>query len=111
VKAIVSHLLEQDVFTYSPGRDMATDVHLRAIPATDLYGAGADAIANGDAVSRYIATKLAHRAGESGGLDPEHGPSGDVGEGSDGLFSSREPTWSFEEGTEGANSEGFSVWD
>jgi hypothetical protein len=117
VRAIVSHLLEQKVFTYTPGRDVTTDTNLRAIPATDLYCKGADAIAEGDVLQRYIRMKLAHEAGEVGSLEQEQEvPAPDSvdedGE-SGGLFGNREPTWTLgEEGYEGAEGgDEFSVWD
>jgi hypothetical protein len=119
VRAIVSHLLEQKVFTYTPGRDVTTDKNLRAIPATDLYCKGVDALAEGDVLERYIRMKLAHKAGEAGGLEREQdsevpGPDSEEEDGeSGGIFGNREPTWSFgEEGDEGAEGGGeFSVWD
>jgi hypothetical protein len=119
VRAIVSHLLEQKVFTYTPGRDVTTDKNLRAIPATDLYCKGVDALADGDVLERYIRMKLAHKAGEAGGLEREQdsevpGPDSEEEDGeSGGIFGNREPTWSFgEEGDEGAEGGGeFSVWD
>jgi hypothetical protein len=119
VKAIVSHLLEQKVFTYTPGRDVTTDKNLRAIPATDLYCKGVDALTEGDVLERYVRMKLAHKAGEAGGLEREHdsegpGPDPEDEDGeSGGIFGDREPTWTFgEEGDEGAEGGGeFSVWD
>jgi hypothetical protein len=105
VKAIVSHLLEQKVFSFTPGRDISTDKNLRAIPATDLYSAGVDAIHDGDILDRYVQSKLAHRAGAVGGLEPEEGEFAE--QGAEGLFGSQEPTWSFDQ--DGA--EDFTLWD
>jgi hypothetical protein len=106
VKAIVSHLLEQKVFSFTPGRDISTDKNLRAIPATDLYSAGVDAIHDGDILDRYVQSKLAHRAGAVGGLEPEEGEFAE--QGAEGLFGSQEPTWSFDQ--DGAAKD-FTLWD
>jgi hypothetical protein len=115
VRAIVSHLLEQKVFTHTPGRDVTTDKNMRAIPATDLYCKGVDALAEGDVLERYVRMKLAHKAGEVGGLGGEDsevlGPNSEGEDG--GIFGNQEPTWTFgEEGEDDAEGGGeFSVWD
>jgi hypothetical protein len=111
VKTIVSHLLEQKVFTYTPGRDVATDKHLQAIPATDLYSSGADALSNADVLDRYKAMKMAHRAGELRGLEPEDASLVDVEGELDGLLGTREPSWTLgEDGVDGEDSGDLSVW-
>jgi hypothetical protein len=107
VKAIVSHLLEQKVFKYSPGRDISTDKNLRAIPATDLYSAGVDELHVGDVLERYVQGKLAHLAGAAGGLEAEGAESAAAEGGAEGLFGSQEPTWSFDED----GPEGSILWD
>jgi hypothetical protein len=107
VKAIVSHLLEQKVFSFTPGRDISTDKNLRAIPETDLYSAGVDAIHDGDILDRYVQSKLAHRAGAVGALEPEEGESAE--DGAEGLFGSQEPTWSFDQ--DGAEDSILWDWD
>jgi hypothetical protein len=105
VKAIVSHLLEQKVFSFTPGRDLSTDKNLRAIPATDLYSAGVDAIHEGDVLDRYVQTKLAHCAGAAGPLESDEGESAE--QGAEGIFGSQEPTWSFDQDGD----EGSTLWD
>jgi hypothetical protein len=113
VKAIVAVLLEQKVFSYTPGRDISVEAHLRAIPAVDLYCAGADALAQGNVLDRYVTMKLAHSAGEAGGLEQEHTSSGEgMDEESDGIFGTRELIWSFgDEGADGEQSDEFSIWE
>jgi hypothetical protein len=115
VKAIVSHLLEQKVFTYTPGRDVSTDKNLRAIPATDLYSAGVDALHNGDVLDRYVQMKQSHLAGASGGLEVDEGDSAaaaaEGAEGApEGLFGAQEPTWSFDH-QDGAGDSILWDWD
>jgi hypothetical protein len=101
VKAIVSHLLDEKVFCYTPGRESTIDEDLRSIPSTDLYSTGVDAIRGGVVLERYIEKKLALIAGELGGFDDEGAANlNDVDaaiEEQEGLFSSREPRWSFDE--------------
>jgi hypothetical protein len=97
VKAIVSQLLDENVFKYSPGRETMTNENLRAIPSTDLYSAGAEALYNGDVLERYVERKLALRAGDLGVFDEDR-EADDVGlDEHGGLFASREPIWSSEE--------------
>jgi hypothetical protein len=107
VKTILRQLLEEKVFSYTPGREAAAGENLRAIPSRDLYCTGVDAIQNGHVLERYVAKKAALSAGELQGLDQETGATGEyvdpVG-GLDGLFTSQEPMWAFEE-------EGFSLDD
>jgi hypothetical protein len=101
IKAIVSQLLDEKVFCYTPGRETTIDEDLRSIPSTDLYCAGVDAIRGGVVLERYVQKKLALIAGELGGFDDEGAAtSNDVdaaSEEQEGLFSSREPRWSFDE--------------
>jgi hypothetical protein len=101
VKAIVSQLLDEKVFCYTPGRESTIDEDLRSIPSTDLYTTGVDAIRGGVVWERYIEKKLALIAGELGGFDDEGAANlNDVDaaiEEQEGLFSSREPRWSFDE--------------
>jgi hypothetical protein len=113
VKAIVCHLLEQKVFTCTPGRDLSTDKNLRAIPATDLYSGGVDALHNGDVLDRYVQMKLAHLAGAAGELDGDEGDSAAAGAaegGPEGLFGSQQPTWSFDD-PDGAGDSTLWDWD
>jgi hypothetical protein len=108
VKAIVSHLLEQKVFKYSPGRDISTDKNLRAIPATDLYSAGVDELNVGDVLDRYVQAKLAHSAGAAGTvLEPKGGESAGADGGPEGLFGYEEPIWSFDQD----EADGSALWD
>jgi hypothetical protein len=106
IKAIVSQVLDEKVFCYTPGRETTIDEDLRSIPSTDLYSAGVDAIRGGVVLERYVLKKLALIAGELGGFDDEGGANDldTASEEQDGLFSSREPRWSFDE-------EGFSLLD
>jgi hypothetical protein len=88
------------------------DQNQRAIPAKDLYSAGADALSNGNVLDRYITMKLAHKAGELGGLEPEQRLSGETEGDSDGLLGSREPSWTLgEQGGDGDDIDEFSFWD
>jgi hypothetical protein len=111
VKAILNQLLEENVFSYTPRRESAENDNLRAIPGSDLYCAGVDAIHNGDVLERYVKRKLALRAGELGGLDEESGVAATAYDADsevdrlDGLFSSHEPMWSVE------GEPGFSLGD
>jgi hypothetical protein len=108
IKAIVSQLMDEKVFCYTPGRETTINEDLRAIPSTDLYCTGVDAIRGGGVLEQYVKKKLALIAGELGGFDDEGGTtSNDVdpaNEEQDGLFSSREPRWSLDE-------ESFSLHD
>jgi hypothetical protein len=101
IRAIVSQLLEEKVFCYTPGRETTIEEDLRSIPSTDLYCRGVDAIRGGVVLERYVQKKLALIAGELGGFDDEGGAtSNDMDaacEEQEGLFSSREPRWSFDE--------------
>jgi hypothetical protein len=109
VKAIVSHLLEEKVFSYTPERETSTSENLRAIPSTDLYSIGVEAIHNGDVLERYVRKKVALSAGELGVLNEGSGANADDVDPEvhelEGLFSSDEPIWSFEGET------GFSLED
>jgi hypothetical protein len=101
IKAIVSQLMDEKVFCYTPGRETTINEALRAIPSTDLYCTGVDAIRGGGVLEQYVKKKLALIAGELGGFDDEGGAtSNDVdpaNEEQEGLFSSGEPRWSFDE--------------
>jgi hypothetical protein len=103
VMAIVSLLLEEKVFCYTPGRDISTDENLRAIPSRDLYWSGLEAIHKGDVLEKYVKKKLAHMAGDAAGIDGEITGAGDsdVSMDSDTLFGEREVMWSMDDWDDG----------
>jgi hypothetical protein len=96
IRAIVSQLVEEKVFCYTPGRDLSTDENLRATPSRDLYCGGVDAIHNGDVLEKYVKKKLAHIAGEAVGIDGGEAGTGDS-DVMDSLFGEREVMWSMDD--------------
>jgi hypothetical protein len=83
VRAIVTQLLKDKVFRFTPGRCTTAGSTHKIKPSRDLYMAGFEAISRGAVLGKYIAKKLAQAGGGGdvdGILDGESDDESDEGE-------------------------------